>query len=259
MLGQFRSVGWYPDIDPPAFNQHGGQVGTGFALVMSASAGTTYYTLDGSDPRTVTGSNVATDAIRYTVPVPLPHSVTVKARALSGSTWSALHEATFAVGPVAENLRISEIMYHPDDPNTEFIELTNIGDETINLAMVAFTNGIDFVFPSLELAPGDFTVVVEDLAAFETCYGMELPVAGQYTGRLANGGERIELQDAAGQIIHDFRFRDDWYDSTDGEGFSLTVQSPTTVDPSALGDEAAWRPSTDVGGSPGLADASDTE
>ena len=50
-----------------------------------------------------------------------------------------MNEATFAVGPVAENLRISEIMYHPietgspDDPNAEFIELTNIGTETINL------------------------------------------------------------------------------------------------------------------------------
>ena len=39
----------------------------------------------------------------------------------------------FAIGPVAENLRITEIMYHPEDtddpndPNEEFIELKNIG------------------------------------------------------------------------------------------------------------------------------------
>ncbi|MBN1509673.1 MAG: CotH kinase family protein, partial [Sedimentisphaerales bacterium] len=56
--------------------------------------------------------NVSPSAIRYTGPISLTQSTRVKARAISGSTWSALNEATFAVGPVAESLRISEIMYH---------------------------------------------------------------------------------------------------------------------------------------------------
>ena len=259
VLGQFRSVGWYPDIDPPVLSQHGGYVSSGFGLQMSASVGTIYYTLDGSDPRTLTGANVSAGALPYTGSVTLTESVRVKARTLHGATWSALNEVTFAVGPVAESLRISEIMYHPDDPNAEYIELTNVGDETINLALVAFTNGIDFVFPSLELAPGDHTLVVQDTTAFETHYGTGLPLAGQYAGRLDNGGERLELQDAAGQIVHSFRFRDDWYDSTDGQGFSLTLTAPVTVDPDALGDAAVWRPSTNVGGSPGWADTDETE
>ena len=94
----------------------------------------------------------------------LTESTQIKARVLVGSNpyspWSGLAEPVFAVGPVAENLRISEVMCHPidagspDDPNTEFIELTNIGVETINLNLVTFSNGIDFVFPSTELAAG---------------------------------------------------------------------------------------------------------
>jgi dihydroxyacetone kinase len=96
--------------------------------------------------------------------------------------------------------------------------------------------------------------VVQDLAAFEARYGPGLPVAGRYTGALNNAGERIELRDAVGRTIHSFAYRDDWYGSTDGKGFSLTLVSPQTVDPNSLGDKAAWRPSVNRGGSPGAAD-----
>jgi hypothetical protein len=167
------------------------------------------------------------------------------------------------MGAVTENLRISEIMYHPaetghpDDPNTEYVELTNIGAETINLNLVSFTNGIDFVFPGVELAPAAYLLVVRDLEAFEAKYGEGLPIAGQYAGSLANGGERLALQDALGQTIADFRYDDTWYDLTDGLGFSLTLKNPATVDPNALGEKSSWRPSVYAEGSPGFADAGD--
>ena len=203
-----------------------------------------------------TASGVSATAVRYSGPISLSESTHVKSRVLSGSTWSALNEAVFAVGPVAENLRISEIMYHPaDDPNAEFIELTNIGAETINMNLVALTNGVNFTFDSIELAPADYILVVRDEDAFEAVYGSDYPIAGQYTGSLDNGGERIELVDAAGQTIHSFRFSDEWYDVTDGSGFSLVVQYPLATDPDTWGDESTWQPSAVVGGSPGYDDA----
>ncbi|MEJ2704970.1 MAG: CotH kinase family protein, partial [Sedimentisphaerales bacterium] len=125
-------------------------------------------------------------ASRYTSPITLSKSTRVKARILSGNTWSALNEAVFSVGPVAENLRVTEIMYHPQaladagEPNEEFIELTNIGTEPINLNLVRFTNGIDFTFPDVDLAPGEYTVVVQDRAAFEARYSNRVNIAGQY-------------------------------------------------------------------------------
>jgi hypothetical protein len=172
-----------------------------------------------------------------------------------------VHDTVFAVGPVAENLRISEIMYHPantgnpNDPNTEYIELTNIGTEPINLNLVRFTNGIDFTFPSTELAPGGYCLVVKDLAAFKAKYGPSLPVAGQYAGSLANDGERIELVDAVGTTIHDFTYRDDWYDSTDGAGYSLTIIDPANPALATWSQQSAWRASTKKNGSPGTTDA----
>jgi hypothetical protein len=199
-------------------------------------------------------AGVSATAIRYTGPIPLDESALVKARALSGSTWSALNEAVYAVGLVNESLRISEIMYHPaEDPNAEYLELTNVGSQAINLNRVRFTRGIAYSFPSFELPPGGYCLLVKDIAAFEARYGGNLPVVGRYTGSLSNGGERIELVDAVGGVIQSFEYQDDWYKQTDGLGFSLTVRDPQIA--ANLSEEAAWRPSAQVGGSPGADDS----
>jgi hypothetical protein len=257
-------------ITPPRIVPDGGhvQAGSVVSLVSSYPNGVLYYTLDGSDPRpssvarrdtSVGDTGGAGTIYKYTGPIPITRSSRIKARAMvSGnaySPWSGLAEAVFAVGPVARDLRISEIMYHPLDPNTEFVELTNVGAETINLNLVEFTDGVEFTFPSFELAPAGYVLVVQDSAAFETRYGPGLPIAGVYAGSLDNAGEHVELKDAAGQIIHGFRFDDSWYDVTDGHGFSLTVKDPFTTDPNTLGSKSVWRPSTKPGGSPGLDDA----
>jgi len=191
----------------------------------------------------------------YTEPITLPYSAHVKARVLDGNTWSALAEAVFAVGPVAENLRITEIMYNPQNPYGEFIELKNVGAGTINLNLVSFTNGIDFTFPSLELAPGEHVAVVQDRSTFEALYGENVKVAGQYSGRLDNAGERIALTDAAGRAILDFRYEDGWRSITDGEDFSLTVINPGNADPNRWDSKDSWRPSAYAGGSPGQDDS----
>ncbi|MHC4323801.1 MAG: lamin tail domain-containing protein, partial [Planctomycetota bacterium] len=192
---------------------------------------------------------------KYNEPITLPHSALVKARVLNRDTWSALSEAVFAVGPVAENLRITEIMYNPRTSNGEFVELQNIGAETINLNLVSFTNGIDFTFPSVELAAGQYAVVVQDRNAFETRYGTEINIAGQYSGKLNNAGERIELQDAASRTIHDFRYEDGWRSLTDGEGFSLTIINQANPDPNSWDEKDSWRPSAYLDGSPGQDDS----
>jgi len=205
-----------------------------------------------SEGETPTG--ISPSALRYTEPIVLSQSTQVKVRSLRNGTWSALNEAVFAVGPVAESLRISEIMYHPaEDPNAEFVELTNAGDETINLNLVRFARGIQYTLPSFELPSGGYCLLVRDLASFEARYGDQLPVLGEYAGSLDNAGERIELLDAVGQVIESFEYEDDWFDLTDGLGFSLTVRAPQAV--VDLGSKSAWRPSAYAGGSPGADDS----
>jgi hypothetical protein len=180
----------------------------------------------------------------------------VKARAITaGGEWSALNETVFAVGPVKESLRITEIMYNPADPNAEFIELQNIGTQAINLNLVRFSNGVDFAFGDTILAPNAYTLVVPNQAAFEKVYGAGLPIAGQCLGLLENKGERIRLVDALGTVIHDFEYKDGWYDITDGQGFSLTILNAANPDPLVWGQKIGWRPSSVVRGSPGSSDS----
>jgi hypothetical protein len=188
---------------------------------------------------------------QYTEPITLNNSTQVKACVLRGGSWSALNEATFSIGPLTENLRITEIMYNPFIPNTEYVELQNIGAETINLNLVKFTDGIDFAFPNIELASNEYVVVVQDLQSFEIRYGTDLNIAGQYTGRLSDAGERIILQDAVGQVILDFDYRDGWRSMTDGDGFSLTMIDPANTAPYGWNEKDSWRASAYLSGSPG--------
>jgi len=208
----------------------------------------------------LTQGDISPSAIEYRSPFVLEKSSRVKARALHGK-WSALNEAVFSVGPVAENLRITEIMYHPayigdpNDRNAEFVELTNIGSEPINLNLVRFTEGIHFTFPDVELGAGQYVLVVKDPLVFAAYYpefsGL---IAGEYAGSLANGGERIRLQDAVGGTILDFKYRDGWYSATDGDGFSLTMINPGHPDTDTWDLKDYWRPSALFGGSPGYDD-----
>ncbi|MCH9021671.1 MAG: lamin tail domain-containing protein [Planctomycetes bacterium] len=199
---------------------------------------------------TVTVKILGDNVLIYTGPITLTKSVQVKARVLEGGTWSALNEATFGVGPVADSLRVTEIMYHPadapiGDPNAEYIELQNVGDQPIKLNLVRFANGIDFTFGDLTLNPNAYVVVVHNQAAFDNEYPLfNGVIAGEFPdSRLDNGGERLRLEDALGKTIQDFSYKDSWRSITDGEGFSLTIIEPAPggQNVSALNQEVYWK------------------
>ena len=260
---QFRASSkdplWYPTSAPPGFYidsnvQYGGDVPMNATLTMLNSGGTIYYTTDGTDPRLPGGAvNTASTSV-YSSEIILDKSVRIMARTLRSGEWSPLADTVFNVGPVRDSLRITEIMYNPADGDTEFIELQNISEtESINLNMVAFTNGIDYTFDDFILAPGQAAVVVQDIDAFQAKYGTNLNIAGQYTGKLSNSGEKIELLDAAGNVIHDFEYKDSWYDLTDGLGFSLNIRN--VLGSTELWDSKdAWRVSLYNGGTPAQLD-----
>lgn len=260
---QGYSPSLYPSIEPPVFQvnsveQSGGLVPIPCTFNMNNNGpGDVYYTLDGTDPREYWTGNVSGTAILSNgMPIELDMSVTVKSRVKEGSTWSAVHEATYVDENISSSLRITELMYHPADPNTEYIELTNIGTEAINLNQVTFTRGVSYTFPSVSLAPNEYVIVAEDFAKFETTYDTtSMKIAGQYSGSLDNGGEKIELRDAASNVIQMFGYKDSWYDITDGGGFSLTIKNATFIDINLWDEKSSWRPSAAVNGSPGIDDS----
>ena len=183
-------------------------------------------------------------------------------------------ESTAGKTRVADALRITELMFNPAQPTTaelaidplfdnddfEFIELKNISGETIDLTGVRFNDGVDFDFADssvTSLAPGAFVVVVQNTGAFLSRYSEfdQSLIAGEFApNHLRNSGERITLLDQFGQAIHNFRYRDGWYDGIDGAGFSLTVRD-ATADVSLWDTSEGWRPSSLIGGSPGADDS----
>ena len=70
--------------------------------------------------------------------------VDFRVRAKLRQSWSALNQAVFPDQKV-RGVRITEIMYNPANSGGEFIELKNIGTETIDLYLCTFTDGIDFL------------------------------------------------------------------------------------------------------------------
>jgi hypothetical protein len=171
---------------------------------------------------------------------------------------------------VLDDLRITEIMYNPPEADAdagepavenssfEFIELRNVGSTTLDLTSVSFEGGIAFSFGGSRierLSPGGFVLLVQNQAAFLSRYGAKLAhqIAGQYDGKLANGGETLRLVDFWSGPIAEFGYSDDWFPNTDGGGFSLTLVDPQG-DPGAWGEPVSWRPSAVLGGSPGWDD-----
>ncbi len=159
-------------------------------------------------------------------------------------------------------LRVTELMYHPADPCEgspydaeafEFIELQNTGTTALSLNGAMFTDGIFYTFPNISLAAGEYVVVASDPTAFESRYTLPAGVQllGPYQGQLSNGGESIKLEDAASGTILEFSYKDKWYDTTDGQGFSLTIRDAANTERDAWSDKDSWQPSPDIGGSPG--------
>ena len=88
----------------------GGRVPKGFNLSLNASAGSIYYTLDGSDPR-LSGGAVSPKPRFTVVQYRSPKMRRLVARAKNGTKWSGPTAATFLVK--SPSLVISELMYHP--------------------------------------------------------------------------------------------------------------------------------------------------
>jgi hypothetical protein len=255
VLQQFRAAGLYPNIVAPGFNQHGGAIAPGFQLAITAPAGQIYFTTNGLDPRLTNSATI------YNTPVSLLTNTVVKARALSGGEWSALNEAEFVVN--RPRLLISEIHYHPADPNTEeqnagfnnsddfeFLELVNVGTNALHLAGLRLTNAVRFNFSTASnsiLQPGEIVLLVKNQTAFQIRYGSGLPVIGQYQGNLANDGENLLLLDSIGPLLDlTYQTGAPWPDA-DGTGPSLDAVSLT----GDFNSPANWRASTQTGGTPG--------
>ncbi|MCA9149275.1 MAG: lamin tail domain-containing protein [Planctomycetales bacterium] len=226
------------------------------------------------ESHTLIDAGIAAAAIKANGSLLVPADTVINARTLVAGQWSPLRSVhSFGVIPA---LRIAEIMYHPsestaaeiaagfdDEDEFEFIELVNIGTSPVDLSTIRFVQvevdgkevgvAFDFATSSIQsVAPGGRVLVVENEEAFRLRYGVDLPVAGQWSGGLSNDTEHVQLNN--GPItIQQLTYHDHWWPTTDGDGYSLEMLDVTNPDLAAWSWRNNWRPSDRSNGTPGLA------
>ena len=290
VLEQFRTVNqeegrapwnWFPSFDAPQLSHQSGHlpVGTNIQIFSGAASADAqlFYTLDGSDPRLPGGElNPQTMMIAAGEALVLERDVQLFVRGRLQGEWSAATEAAFLIGSSADVplLRISELHYHPAPPTPaeivaghdnsndfEFVELVNVGPTPIDLSQLQLVQvpiddepqGVAFRFSEGsigQLEPGEYLLVVEDIAAFNFRYGSGLPVAGQWTGGLSNNREQLTLQRDE-LILQQFAYDDEWHPTTDGAGASLEVMDPGHPNLERWALPTGWQPSPHPNGTPG--------
>jgi hypothetical protein len=251
-------------VAPPRLAREGGQIQPGFLLSMSAPESPIYYTLDTTDPRLPGGAKAA-GALTYGGAIRIEENTRVTARVRTARGWSAPAAATYYI--TLPPIVVSELMYHPPQPagdvpfgneDFEFIEVFNAGSEPVDLQGMRLTGAVTFDFTSGSvdvLGPGEYAVIVEDLAAFSSAYDTRgMRIAGEYAGNFLNSGETIRLEGPLQEPVQVFAFSDDWYPETDGGGRSLVLADPTNPRQD-LNVAASWRASLLEGGSPGGPDS----
>ena len=155
------------------------------------------------------------------------------------------------------NLVFSEIMFNPptigavDGDEFEFVELKNIGTNTLTLGGLFFSAGITFTFPNgTTLAPDATFLLGRNAAALQGKYS-GLVVNGIYSGKLNNDGETLTIRHPQGFDVLSLAYADvtPWPLTTDGFGYSLVLVDAAVE---------LYRASTQPGGSPGATDPAST-
>ena len=129
-------------------------------------------------------------------------------------------------------LVISKIHYHPmdwwniDGDLFEFIEITNNGDDEVDLTGVYFRElGLTYQFPdNSHIAGHEAILLCSDSLMFSEYY--QVTPFGAYMRKLDNKSENLVLADAWGNIIDQVHYSDSlpWPTEADGEGSYLQLK-----------------------------------
>ena len=129
-----------------------------------------------------------------------------------------------------EDIVINEILYDPPsgELSGEFVELYNRSDAAVDISGWSFVDGIDFTFPSGTTIPAQgYLVVAADANWVLATYG-NVPVVGDFAGRLSNQGEMLRLVDPWGNLADevDYLAGGQWPNLAHGDGSSMELRNP---------------------------------
>ena len=146
---------------------------------------------------------------------------------------------------------ITELHIHPlEGRHVQFIEILNREPPRLDLTGWSLEGKVSFQFPAgTVLMPGAMLVVAADPDALRKQRSVRAEIVGPFQGDLAAPSGRVALRSAAGAVAAEVRVRSGaaWPAAAFGGGHSLSLVDPL-FDPN---DGSSWRPSPEIGGSPG--------
>jgi hypothetical protein len=156
-----------------------------------------------------------------------------------------------AAGP---KLVITEIMYDPtspesDEKETEWVEIHNYGDESINLQGMVLTSGTTtephaakqkYVFRDIELLPGEYLVV--GIGGEKYYQGYALPPFAVYCDEsryawFSNSQDSVAIRDAKKNVIDEVVYDNETPWPISRHGGSIQFICPAGADPQEANDE----------------------
>lgn len=182
------------------------------------------WTFDGGTPAS---SNQQNPSVVYNTAGTYDVSLLVENTA--GNNELSMADYITVLPATVGDLVITEIMYNPPesgDDSLEYIEIYNNSAEIVNLLGYALTDGIEYTFPSIELAINDYLVVAKSADAMLNTFGI---TTSEWTsGSLSNGGELIRIISPTGITVDSVPFSDTtpWPEDGDGTGPSITICDP---------------------------------
>jgi hypothetical protein len=242
-----------------------------FAITSNGGADfettTNVVTLTGTAPIEVTAIEVngvayplqwtAVNAWSMRVPISAASTrLDLQAKNISGGLVAAGQDSvTVTFNGVIESpvgrIVFNEIMYNPTVSGGSFVELRSLATSTTFDLSNWRIEGVGFTFaPGTLLPPGGYLVVAKNRAVFLSSYGSSIPLAGEFSGQLQNGGETLWLvkpgaTPAQDMVIDQVTYSDSppWPTAADGLGGSLQLIDATQSNARAL-NWGAVKPST---------------
>ena len=107
---------------------------------------------------------------------------------------------------------INEIMYTPESPEPEWIELFNNSQKTIDLFQYKAADANDtltVVTDSIFLYPEEFIVIAKDSSILDI-YNIPSKIVFQYFPSLNNTGDRLMILDSLGRVIDSLTYDYSW-------------------------------------------------
>ena len=154
----------------------------------------------------------------------------------------------FAYQVPSSPIMLSEFLYNDDaDSDKEFVELYNPTNQTVDLSGYALSEAIDFTFPAgTNILPNGYVVVARNTSMYPN---VTAPMYQWSSGKLANEGERIVLNDGFGMLVDFVRYGNSapWADTLQTLNLSLELIKDT-LDNHFY---SSWQLSINEGGTPG--------